>query len=207
MRVAFFGGTFDPVHRGHLRIAAAAADAFDLDRVLFAPVGQQPLKGKGSVASFEDRLEMVRLAVAGGRDEGGDPRFAASGLDGPRADGKPNYTVDTLASLTTKYPDAGMFVVAGADSFRDLRRWRSPDRLFALAEWIVVSRPDFSLTEADLAKVAAAPEQRARVHLLTNVHENISATELRQRLAAGFSCASLLPPAVAAYIERHHLYR
>jgi nicotinate-nucleotide adenylyltransferase len=207
MRIAFFGGTFDPIHRGHLRIAAAAAEAFRLDRVLFAPVGQQPLKMEGPFASFADRLEMVRLAVTADRDEGGDPRFVASSLDAPREDGGPNYTVDTLASLVLEDPSAALFVVAGADSFLDLRRWRSPDRLLAMAEWIVVSRPDISLTEGDLTKVASTPAERARVHLLTNVHEDISATDLRRRLGTGVSCANLLPPRVAAYIASHGLYR
>ena len=207
MRVAFFGGTFDPIHRGHLRIAAAAADAFALDRVLFAPVGEQPLKRKVSAASFADRLQMVRLAVADDGHPRSDARFAVSTVDRPREDGSPNYTVDTLSLLAGEYPDSRLFVLTGADSFLDLRQWRSPDRLLAMAEWIVVSRPDFSLTESGVARVAITSQERARVHLLTEMHEDISATELRRRLAAGESCAGLLLPAVGAYIQRHNLYR
>jgi nicotinate-nucleotide adenylyltransferase len=207
MRVAFFGGTFDPIHRGHLRIAAAAADAFHLDRVLFAPVGMQPLKPVSPSACFADRVEMVRLAIAEERQASGEGRFAVSTLDAPRADGRPNYTVDTLDRLAGEYPGAELFVLVGADSFLDLPRWRSPDRLLAMAEWIVVSRPDFSLTKADLAKVVETPQERARVHLLTNLHEDISATELRRRLGAGESCAGLLAHAVAAYIQSRNLYR
>jgi nicotinate-nucleotide adenylyltransferase len=203
MRTAFFGGTFDPIHRGHLRIAGAAADTFSLDRVLFAPVGDQPLKPQGLAASFVERLAMVRLAIAGN----GDRRFAATRVDGPRADGRPNYTVDTLSELKLEYSGEEIFVLAGADSFLDLRRWRSPDLLLTMADWIVVSRPDFPLNEVDVARVALTPQERSRVHLLTEVHEDISATELRRRLAAGDSCAGLLPPAVAAYIERKKLYR
>jgi nicotinate-nucleotide adenylyltransferase len=207
MRVAFFGGTFDPIHRGHLRIAAAAADALRLDRVLFAPVGEQPLKPEGTSASFADRLEMVQLAIADDRQKAGEVRFTASTLDAPRPDGSPNYTVDTLTSLAAEFPNAELFSVAGADSFLGLRRWRSPDRLLAMAEWIVVSRPGIFLTEADFGMVALTPEERARIHLLTNVHEDISATVLRRRLMEGDSCARLLSPAVANYIERHNLYR
>ena len=207
MRVAFFGGTFDPIHRGHLRIAAAAADTFSLDRVLFAPVADQPLKPEGSVACFADRLEMVRLAIAADLPAGAERRFVASTLDAPRADGRPNYTVDTLATLETEYPGAELYVLTGADSFLDLRRWQLPDRLLAMADWIVVSRPDFSLTEVDLARVAPTQQERARVHLLMDIHEDISATELRRRLGAGDLCAGLLPPAVGAYIQRKHLYR
>ncbi len=202
MRVAFFGGTFDPIHRGHLAVAAAAADCFALDRVLFAPVGTQPLKTGNSVTSFADRLEMVRLAC-----EPADSRFAVSTLDAPRPDGSPNYTADTLAALAREYPGATLFALAGADSFLTLRGWRSPDQLLTLAEWIVVSRPDFPLTEAQLAPLALTSAQRARVHLLTSVHEEVSATDLRRRLRSGDSCPGLLPPAVATYINTHHLYR
>jgi nicotinate-nucleotide adenylyltransferase len=211
MRVAFFGGTFDPIHRGHLRLAAAAADAFALDRVLFAPVGHQPLKADPAIASFADRLAMVALALAS-HDPSTDNlqpascNFLVSALDAPRPDGAPNYTVDTLANLAHEFPSAALFAIAGADSFLTMRKWRSPDRLLQLAEWIVVSRPEFPLTEAQLAPLALTPAQHDRVHLLTTVHEDVSATDLRNRLRAGDACPGLLPPAVAAYIQTHHLY-
>ena len=210
MRIAFFGGTFDPIHRGHLRVAAAAAAAFSLDRVLFAPVGFQPLKGDPAVALFADRLAMTTLAVADPLTASLQPAtcsFSVSTLDAPRPGRTPNYTVDTLAALTLEYPAATLFVLTGADSFLDLRRWRSPDRLLALAEWIVVSRPEFPLSDALLAPLALTPAQRARIHLLTTVHEDVSATGLRHRLQAGEPCRGLLPPSVAAYIQTHHLYR
>ena len=212
MRVAFFGGTFDPIHRGHLRLACAAADAFALDRVLFAPVGNQPLKPEATVASYADRIEMARLACnpeppQPATGNSADPRFAVSTLDAPRCDGSPNYTVDSLAALARELPSASLFVLTGADSFLDLRRWRSPDRLLELAEWIVVSRPEFPLSEAQLAPLALTPAQRARVHLLATVHEEVSATSLRRRLQAGDPCPGLLPPAVADYIQSHGLYR
>ena len=206
MRVAFFGGTFDPIHRGHLAVASAAADAFALDLVLFAPVGHQPLKSESPTASFADRFEMAVLACTTPSEQE-DPRFAVSTLDAPRSDGSPNYTVDSLAALAHELPGATLFVLTGADSFLDLRRWRSPGRLLALAEWIVVSRPEFPLAEAQLAPLALSEAQRARVHLLTTVHEDVSATELRRRLHAGDPCPGLLPPAVAAFIHTHHLYR
>jgi nicotinate-nucleotide adenylyltransferase len=212
MRVAFFGGTFDPIHRGHLRLACAAADAFALDRVLFAPVGNQPLKPAAAIASYSDRLAMARLACnqqpyQPATFNSPDPRFAVSVLDAPRPGGTPNYSVDTLAALAHELPSAALFVLTGADSFLDLRRWRSPDRLLAVAEWIVVSRPEFPLSEAQLAPLALTQAQRARVHLLTTVHEDVSATELRRRLQAGDPCPGLLPPPVAAYIHTHGLYR
>jgi nicotinate-nucleotide adenylyltransferase len=204
MRVALFGGTFDPIHRGHLALASAAASAFALDRVLFAPVGRQPLKAESPAATFADRLEITRLAVA---SAAADPRFAVSSVDAPRPDGAPNYTVDTLAALAREAPAATLFVLAGADSFLTLRGWRSPDRLLELAEWIVVSRPEFPLSEPQLALLALTAAQRSRVHLLTTVHEDVSSTELRQRLHAGDPCPGLLPAAVADYIQTHRLYR
>jgi nicotinate-nucleotide adenylyltransferase len=211
MRVAFFGGTFDPIHRGHLRLAAAASEAFSLDRVLFAPVGHQPLKSEPAAASFADRLAMIRLAIEPDPAPTSNlqPRtsnFFVSTLDAPHSDGSPNYTIDTLSALALEYPAASLFVLTGSDSFLDLRRWRSPDRLLTLAEWIVVSRPEFPLSESQLAPLALAPAQRARVHLLTTVHEDVSSTELRRRLYAGDLCPALLPTPVAAYIETHDLY-
>jgi nicotinate-nucleotide adenylyltransferase len=135
------------------------------------------------------------------------PGFAVSALDAPRSDGTPNYTIDSLTALAQEIPSATLFVLTGADSFLDLRRWHSPDRLLALAEWIVVSRPDFPLSESQLSPLALAPAQRARVHLLPTVHEEVSATDLRRRLHDGDPCPGLLSPAVAAYIQSHRLYR
>ena len=211
MRVAFFGGTFDPIHRGHLRLAAAAANAFALDRVLFAPVGRQPLKSNGSAAPFADRMAMTALALADPETRNLKPagcQFLISNLDAPRPDNAPNYTVDTLAALAREYPGSTLFVLSGADSFLSLRNWRSPAQLLALAEWIVVSRPDFPLPPDFLMRpeFALTPAQRSRVHLLTTVHEDVSATDLRSRLRAGDPCLGLLPPTVAAYIQTHHLY-
>lgn len=198
MRVALFGGTFDPPHRGHLAVAVAAADAFQLDRILFAPAGRQPLKPDRLTAPFNDRLAMVALVSES------DPRFEASVVDAPNSDGSPNYTVDTLARLRSAYPQASLFNLVGADSFLDLRRWREPEHLLELAEWIVASRPGFQLE--DLAGLHLTREQRARVHLLETVNEDISATDLRRRLAAGDPCADLMPSDVLAYIRQHHLY-
>jgi nicotinate-nucleotide adenylyltransferase len=199
MRVAFFGGSFDPPHHGHIAIATAAADVFDLDSVLFAPVGRQPLKPEGVPASFADRVAMVEFACRA------DSRFAVSDLDAPRSDGTPNYTVQTLATLHEAMPDARLFNLVGADSFLDLPRWHEPERLLELAEWIVVSRPGFPL--ANLSALGLTPLQRGRVHLLQTVHEDVAATNLRERLEAGDQCADVLDPAVSAYIRAHNLYR
>jgi nicotinate-nucleotide adenylyltransferase len=199
MRVALFGGSFDPPHHGHTAIAAAAADVFDLDQVLFAPVGRQPLKREGAPSSFADRLAMVELACAA------DSRFAVSDVDAPRSDGAPNYTVETLATLHEAMPEARLFNLVGADSFLDLPRWHEPERLLEVAEWIVVSRPGFPL--ANLSALGLTPHQRGRVHLLQTVHEDVAATNLRERLEGGDPCTDVLGPEVCAYIQARHLYR
>ena len=199
MRVALFGGTFDPIHRGHLAIAAAAADSFGLNRVLFAPAGRQPLKPEGTPTVFEDRVAMARLACEV------DARFEVSEEDAPRADGSPNYTVDTVARLLEQSAGEWLFVLVGADSFLDLARWHEPERLLGLAEWIVVSRPGFSLHHLSVSQQAYAA--LGRVHLLESVHEDVSATELRARLEQGEDCHDLVPATVLGYIRVHGLYR
>lgn len=210
MRIAFFGGTFDPIHRGHLAVASAAANAFALDQVIFIPTGRQPLKTEGTAASFNDRMAMTALALTDPATRNLQPatcNFLVSTLDAPKPDGTPNYTVDTLVAMSRATPQADLFAIAGADSFLTVRTWRSPDQLLSLANWIVVSRPEFPLAESQLAPLDLSPAQRAHVHLLATVHEDVSATELRRRLSAGDPCPGLLPAAVAAYIQAHHLYR
>jgi len=198
MRVALFGGSFDPPHRGHVAIAKAAADQFALDQVFFAPAGRQPLKSQPSGASFDERLAMTTLACIA------DPRFTPSALDAPRPDGRPNYTVRTLRLLQESMPEARIFNLVGADSFFSLAQWRNPQKLLELAEWIVVSRPGFQL--ADPSGMELTPTQRSRIHLLDSIHEDVAATHLRERLRAGDPCKDLLPGEVSGYIQHHHLY-
>jgi nicotinate-nucleotide adenylyltransferase len=142
---------------------------------------------------------MVRLACEA------DTRFEASDIDAPNPGGAPNYTVETLDKLQREIPNARLFSIAGADSFLSLRQWREPDRLLALAEWIVVSRPGFPLRS--LEELQLTPEQQPRVHLIETVHEEVSATELRRRLVSGEVCADLLSDTVVQYIVKHRLYR
>ncbi len=198
MRLGYFGGTFDPPHRAHLLLAQKAADAFQLDRVLLAPTGIQPLKQSAASASFADRLAMVRLLC------GEDARLEASDMDSPLAGGSPNYTVEALEALHAQNPGAELFALAGADSFLTLRQWREPERLLSLAEWIVVSRPGSPLD--DLAPLQLSTLEAGRVHVLRGMDEDISATGLRERLRMGVSCGDALTPAVALYIARMHLY-
>lgn len=209
-----------------MAIARAAADAFHLDQVLFAPTGRQPLKLKTNPSSFADRLAMVTAACADAcRAEHTDPtdrtqnptppenrsenRFAVTALDAPRPGGLPNYTVDTLTALRALYPADTLFSLAGADSFLNLHHWREPQRLLELTEWIVVTRPGYPLTSlADdrLAPLHLTGPQRERVHILTGVYEDVSATGLRERLRHGDPCADLLSPSVVDYIRKRSLY-
>ncbi len=152
-RIAFFGGSFDPPHRGHLAIAAAAADRLALNQVLFAPAGRQPLKGKCPATDFLHRYTMTALAAQA------DPRFLPSLLDQPQRNGtddtRPNYTVETLArlrALLAAEPEpTTLFTLLGADSWLDIGRWFHAARLLALTDWIVAARPGFSLARAEAA--------------------------------------------------------
>lgn len=176
-RLAFFGGTFDPPHRGHLAIARAAQRALSLDAVLFAPVGAQPLKPHGSTASFDDRVAMTRLALAG------DPTFLVSLADAPSPTSAPNYTIDTLAAIRADLPfDAELYCLMGADSFLGLRRWHRGAEIPFVAPLIVASRPGQSLDDLTAVLPAGltisgnvepssdpAGDQLVRIYTLRNI--------------------------------------
>ena len=148
-RVAFFGGSFDPPHLGHLAVARAARAALALDEVLFAPVGAQPLKPAGSTASFEDRVAMTRLAIAEV------PGFSVSLIDAPKPGLAPNYTWNTLLSLRAGLlPDGSLFCLMGADSLLSLRHWHRAAEIPFVAPLVVASRPGQPLDDL----VAALPE-------------------------------------------------
>jgi nicotinate-nucleotide adenylyltransferase len=230
-RVAFFGGSFDPPHLGHLAVARAAREALGLDTVLFAPVGAQPLKPKGSTASFADRLAMTKLAIAG------DAGFAVSLADAPKPSGKPNYTLETLLGLQKELPaGSAIFCLMGADSFAGLKRWHRGAEIPFAASLVVASRPGerlddlrSALPEGLTIEAARGPEESAsgvemRSYLLHNPHGQtspfyvlpgleveISASEIREQageiLGARSAGCELLPEAVSEYIRVHGLYR
>jgi nicotinate-nucleotide adenylyltransferase len=221
MRIAFFGGTFDPPHRGHLAVAEAAAVRLRLDKVLFAPVGNQPLKQELSVTSFEDRVAMTQLAVTE------DARFEVSVFDAPRADGLPNYTIDTLLRLKTSLADGDqLFCLIGADSFLGLRHWYRAAELLFVCEFIVAGRPGSGLKQVRQAlpkgvqatgdsesydgfvrfELSNHSGQRSALYLLPDLREEISATEIRTALAEKSATDNLLSEPVAEYIHKHQLY-
>jgi nicotinate-nucleotide adenylyltransferase len=200
MRVGYFGGSFDPPHRGHLRVALAAAKRFELERVLLAPTGSQPFKPDGLHAAYADRLEMVRRLVE--REAG----IEASEIDEPMQDGSHNYTVNALRRLRN---DVGVedeiLSIVGIDAFLDIRMWREPEKLFELAEWVVVSRPGFDLSRMD--EIGLVPSELRRVRVLDRVSEDVSATELRRMLHDGEDVGELVPSRVVEYIRARGLYR
>src|SRR5277367_257181 len=155
MRIAFFGGSFDPPHRGHLAIARAAIKRLVLGRVWMAPVGAQPLKLDGYSTSFEDRLAMVKLAVAG------DPAIVASDIDAPRSDGEPNYTIDVLTAIKENLPPGDkLFFLLGADAFLSLEQWHGAEQLPFLCDFIVAGRPGFSIDDVSAALPSAIRSER-----------------------------------------------
>jgi nicotinate (nicotinamide) nucleotide adenylyltransferase/ribosome silencing factor RsfS/YbeB/iojap len=202
LRVAFFGGSFDPPHLGHLAVARAAKTALQLDTVLFAPVGAQPLKPQGSTADFAHRLAMTRLAIAG------EPGFQISLADAPKPSGEPNYTLDTLLGLRAKLPPgSSLFCLMGADSFTLLRRWHRAAEIPFVAPLIVASRPGEDLhdlkawlpnglsIESSPTADVIAPEIEIRRYLLRNevgeiapfyllpgLQIEISASEIRDQI-------------------------
>ena len=229
MNIGLFGGTFDPVHRGHIALAEAARDRCKLSRIYFVPAGVPPHKQQQKHVPFVHRFAMLALATA--QEKG----FIPSLLEAPEEHGpasrkekaRPNYTVDTVRRLkaTLKNSDR-LFLLIGIDAFAEIAKWHEPEGLFRECAFIVASRPGYSL--ADVAN--ALPESlRPRtevtrpfhkqaatgdlvlagvtIHLLENVHQPISATAIREAAAAGKPLARFVGEGVAEYIKKMGLYR
>ena len=224
MRLALFGGSFDPPHRGHLAIARAAIQRLALDRVWMAPVGAQPLKPDGFSTSFADRLAMVELTVAN------DPKIVASDIDAPRSDGQPNYTIDVLTAIKATLPPIDrLFFLLGADAFLSLKQWHGAEQLPLLCDFIVAGRPGFSIDDIASALPAGllakhdpaandSPQlvtwllkkgdsTRSCLYLMPDLQEDISATHIRAALAGEESEEGVLSPLVLRYIRDRGLYR
>ena len=185
MRLALFGGAFDPIHHAHLRIAKEAAVRSKLDEILFTPAARPPHKTVH--ASYEDRYRMVELAIEG------EPRMAASRLE---ADSAQSFSIDTIEKLKTELSDGDqLFFLIGADAFAEIRTWKRWRDVVAAVEFIVVSRPGHRYE---------VPNE-ARVHRLDTVHSPVSSSEIRARLAAGDERVDA-PAAVLQYIRDKRLY-
>jgi len=187
MRLGLLGGSFNPIHHGHLISATRAAEAVGLDRVLFIPAALSPLKNGDGLASARDRWAMLRLALKG------NPLFEASDVELRR--GGVSYTVDTLRELKRR-TKASLFWILGADAARLLPRWKSIEEVRRLATFIIVSRP------GDPAPRKAPQDRLVKAPLL-----EISSSEIRERVRKGLDIRYLAPEAVVRYIDRKGLYR
>lgn len=217
-RLGLLGGTFNPVHNGHLAIARQAREALALDRVIFIPTGDPPHKSEKQLAPASDRYEMVRLAI------GSDSQLGLSDIE-VRRHGK-SYSIDTVRQILKEQgPGSELWFLIGLDAFLDFPTWREPKALLALCSFGVISRPGASFralqnlpllpslpTEAldnlDSATTSRLeiPLGRRRIVCLNLPPCDISASDIRAKLKKGLSVANLLPPPVESYIIRHHLY-
>jgi nicotinate-nucleotide adenylyltransferase len=235
MNIGLFGGTFDPIHRGHIALAQAARERYQLGRILFVPAHIPPHKQKQPLTAFAHRFAMIALATAA------EKTFVPSLLEAPAdfppaqppASKKaapalpPNYTIDTVLRLkqTLKKSDE-LFFLIGIDAFREIAKWHESEALFRECKFIVASRPGHSLADVanslpeklrPAAHVTKPFEKQpakgdlvlngVTVHLLDGVHQAISATGIREAVAAGKSLGRFVDPAVADYIKKMDLYR
>jgi nicotinate-nucleotide adenylyltransferase len=191
-RLGVMGGTFDPIHNGHLVAASEVADNFGLDEVIFVPTGQ-PWQKDRSVTAAEDRYLMTVIATAS------NPRFSVSRVDIDR--GGPTFTTDTLRDLRALHPDAKLYFITGADALSSILTWQGWEQLFSLATFIGVSRPGYELTEA----FDRLPDDA--LHLVGVPALAISSTDCRARAAEGRPIWYLVPDGVVQYVAKRRLYR
>ena len=198
LRIGILGGTFDPIHLGHLAIAEAARDRLDLDRVILIPAGRPWLKSDQKVTAPAHRLAMAQLAVQSR------PVLEVSPVEVDRPG--PTYTVDTLAQLRAELGSGvELHLILGMDSVRELRRWRYPERLFDLCTIVAVSRPDSpDVSSSEIED--SFPTARGRARTIRGPMLDISATDIRTRVAEGRSISDCVPPPVERYIHEHRLY-
>jgi len=213
MRIGILGGTFNPVHIAHLRIAEEVRERFDLARVLFVPAATPPHKPLAGDLPFALRQQMVKLAIAG------NPFFTVSDIEGKR-EGK-SYSIDTIHALRAEYPDDELFFVIGSDSFLDIGTWRRYEAIFALCNIVVVERPaavvlsicsslpldvlhDFSYYEAEKR---LAHRSGHSVYYMKGIPLNISSSAIRRLVQLGQSISYLVPEEVEHFIKEHRLYR
>lgn len=199
VRVGIMGGTFDPVHYGHLVTAEGARCEFNLDQVLFLPSGRPPHKTTKQVSTAEHRFMMTVLATLT------NPYFEVSRIDIDREG--ISYTIDTLRILREQYgPDAELFFITGADAIFEIVGWKDSDEYLKIAHFIAASRPGFSLEELPETTRRWVGQHRDRFHVLQVPAMAISSTEIRERVHSGTSIRYLVPEQVDHYIRRHGLY-
>ncbi len=212
MRIGIFGGTFDPVHNGHLEIAEKVEQWFSLDRVHFVPAARSPHKGRPPEAGAWDRFAMLVLAT---RPYG---RFYVSTVELER--GGVSYSIDTIREFRRQMGAEGdLYFIMGADAFRTLTGWKEYEELLRLTNLVVVSRPGHTLNAESLPEVFRSrvriwepdhertSEHEPHIYLCSGIHNETSATAIRAALRRGETIAHLVPPDVATYIEKYQLYR
>jgi nicotinate-nucleotide adenylyltransferase len=190
-RIGIMGGTFDPVHHGHLVAASEVQASFDLDEVIFVPTGQPWQKSHRKVSAAEDRYLMTVIATAS------NPRFSVSRVDIER--GGTTYTIDTLRDLREIHPDTELFFITGADALEQILSWRQAEELFSLAHFVGVTRPGYPLDSRHLPA--------GSVSLIDVPAMAISSTACRERVASGLPVWYLVPDGVVQYISKRDLYR
>lgn len=201
MRIGVFGGTFDPVHLGHLILAEQCREQADLDQVWFIPSARPPHKPDVTLTPFERRAEMLALAVAG------HPSFRVEEIEKDRPG--PSFTVDTLEELHRRQPRDEWFLLLGSDSLKDLPNWYAPERILQLASLVVVERPGYPPLPLEQVHATLRTEVNVPIRLqyATSPRIEIASRELRDRVAVGRSLRYLVPRAVEAYILEKRLYR
>jgi len=197
VNIGILGGTFDPIHTGHLVVAEEARQRLKLSEVLFVPAGQPWLKIDHVITPVSDRVEMVRRAIAD------NPCFKLSTLEVDRPG--PSYTVDTIASLRDELGTQSFFFILGWDSLAGLPRWKQPDKLVQLCQLVIV--PRLGLNLSDLSSLASSiPGLRNKVTRLDTPIIGVSSSEIRQRVVQGLSIRYLVPEEVEKYIADRRLY-
>jgi nicotinate-nucleotide adenylyltransferase len=191
LRIGIMGGTFDPVHHGHLVAASEVQARFHLDEVIFVPTGQPWQKSHRKVSAAEDRYLMTVIATAS------NPHFSVSRVDVER--GGTTYTIDTLRDLRAAHPDTELFFITGADALEQILSWREAEELFSLAHFVGVTRPGYRLDGAHLPS--------GSVSLIDVPAMAISSTACRERVASGLPVWYLVPDGVVQYISKRDLYR
>jgi nicotinate-nucleotide adenylyltransferase len=201
MRVGIFGGTFDPVHSGHLVLAEQAREQAQLDAVWFVPAPRPPHKDAAVLARFDQRVEMIELAIAG------NSAFAVDQMEKDRTG--PSYTVDTLQALVERHPADEFFLLVGSDTLADLHTWKDPERVVHLAILTVLQRPGNPVLDAaELGRRLNLPaEMMVRLLTVSMPLFEVSSHDVRARIRAGRSVRYLLPRAVECYIHEKRLYR
>ncbi len=195
--VAIIGGSFDPIHYGHLLLGEQVGECYRLELVIFVPNRISPLKSQENISAAQDRYAMAELAVAD------NPRFAVCDCEIDRPG--PSYSIDTIRALQQKLPPGvEILFVTGADAILELPEWREPDAILRESQVVAVRRPGF-----DLQRMSAVlgPQQASKIEVLDMPTMDISSTDIRQRVSLGRSIRYLTPPVVIDYIKQHSLYQ